>query len=65
MNQSKFLRLNWLDLGKGLLVALGAFLLNYLQTNFIPSLEISAEIKTLLFSGLAYLAKNLFTKPTE
>ena len=63
MKQSKFLSLNWLDLAKGFLVAFGAFSLNYLQTTFIPTLDISPEVKTLLFAGLAYLSKNFFTKP--
>lgn len=65
MKTSKFLSLNWLDLGKGFLVAFGAFALNYLQTTFVPSLEISPEVKTLIYAGLAYLGKNFFTKPSE
>lgn len=63
MKQSNFLRINWLDLGKGFLIAFIAFVLNYLQVTFIPAMDISPEIKTLLFAGVAYLAKNFFTKP--
>lgn len=63
MKQSNFLSLNWLDLGKAFLVALIAFLLNYIQVSFIPSLDISAEIKTVVLAGLAYIVKNFFTKP--
>lgn len=63
MKKSNFLRLNLLDYGKGVLVALGAFSLNYLQVTFIPSMDISPEIKTLMFSGIAYLTKNFLSKP--
>ena len=65
MKTSKFLRLNWYDVLKGFLVAFMAFALNYLQTTFVPQMEVSPEIKTLIFAGLAYITKNFFTKPIE
>ena len=65
MNQSKFLRLNWLDIGKAFLLAFIAFALEFLQSHFIPALNVSAETKTAILLVVAYLAKNFFTKPTE
>jgi len=62
MKTSAFLSLNWLDLGKGFLVALIAFILNYVQETFIPSLDISTEVKTFILAIVAYLVKNFFTK---
>ena len=61
MKQSKFLSLGWRDILRGFLLALIAFVLNWLQVTFIPALDISAEVKTMILAGLAYLAKNLFT----
>lgn len=61
MKQSNFLSLNWRDILRGFLLALIAFFLNWLQVNFIPALDISPEVKTMILAGLAYLAKNLFT----
>lgn len=61
MKQSKFLSLNWLDLGKGFLVALIAFILNFLQETFIPSLNVSPEVKLMLITAVGYLIKNFFT----
>lgn len=65
MKQSKFLSLNWRDLGRGLLLAIIAFLLNWIQTTFIPALNVSPDIKVMLLAGLAYLSKNFFTRPDE
>ena len=60
MKKSGFLSLNWLDFGKGFLVALLAFLLNFAQESIIPALQIPLEVKTLLYAGIAYLFKNFF-----
>jgi hypothetical protein len=60
MKQSKFLSLNWLDLGKGLLIAILATVFNWLQETFIPALNVSPEIKVLLVTAIAYLTKNFF-----
>lgn len=65
MKTSNLWSLDWNDVLKGFLVALIAFVLNWLQTEFVPQLDISDEIKTLIFAGLAYLAKNFSTKPKE
>lgn len=64
MKQSNFLSLNWLDLGKAILVAVISLLLNFAQEVFIPSLNISPEIKMFCIAGIGYLIKNFFT-PTE
>ena len=65
MKTSNFLSLNWRDVLRGFLLALIAFILNWLQVTFIPALDISAEVKTMILAGLAYLAKNFFTKSDE
>ena len=65
MKQSNFLSLNWLDLGKGAIVAVIVFLLNFAQETWIPTLNISPDVKTMILAGLAYLAKNFFTKSDE
>ena len=64
MKASNFLSLNWLDLGKGFLVAFLAFAINFLQETFIPSLNVSPEIKLLIITLLGYLTKNFFTRNT-
>ena len=64
MKQSNFLSLNWRDVLRGFLLALIAFVLNWLQVTFIPALDASPAVKTMIFAGLAYLATNLFT-PAE
>lgn len=61
MKQSKFLSLNWLDLGKGAIVAVIVFLLNFAQETWVPSLNTSHEVKLLLITGIGYLLKNFFT----
>ncbi len=63
MKQSKFLSLGWRDLARTLVVGLIAFLLQFVQDTFIPSLNLPLEVKTMLIAGIAYLSKNLFTKP--
>ena len=65
MKNSNFLSLNWLDLGKGFLMAFIVFALNYLQETFIPSLNLSPEVKLMLITAIGYLLKNFFTKPTN
>jgi len=64
MKQSNLYRLNWLDLGKGLLVAIIVLVLNFAQETLIPAMEISPKIKLMLITGIGYLIKNFFTKPT-
>lgn len=61
MKQSGFLSLGWRDLLRGLALAIIAFILNWAQTTFVPSLNISAELKLMIITGIAYLAKNFFT----
>ena len=54
MKQSNFLSLNWRDVLRGFLLALIAFVLNWLQVTFIPALDVSPEVKTMILAGLAY-----------
>jgi len=61
MKASNFLSLNWLDLGKMLLIAIITFLLNWLQIEFIPLLDVTPETRTLISGAIAYLIKNFFT----
>jgi len=61
MKTSKIFSLNWHDLGKGFLVAFLAFGINFLQETFVPSLNISPEIKLLIITFLGYLTKNFFS----
>lgn len=63
MKKSAFMSLNWLDLGKGFLVAFIALLLNFAQEQLIPALNISPEIKLFLITAIGYLVKNFFSKP--
>jgi len=65
MKTSKFGKLDWNDLLKGLLVAVLAFLANWLQETFIPSLSLSPDLKVMLIGVVAYLAKNLITPQKE
>lgn len=68
MKNSNFLSLNWLDLGKGLLMAI--------LTPAVVIIQQSIEAGAFTFDwksiglasvggGFAYLVKNFFTKPTE
>jgi len=65
MKTSKFGMLNWSDLGKGLLVAVLAFLANWAQETLIPSLNLSPDLKVMLIGGVAYLVKNWLTPQKE
>lgn len=65
---SKFLSLNWQDLGKGLIMAVltPAFTIIYQSINagsFV--FDWKAIGVASLAGGFAYLFKNFFTKPTE
>jgi len=64
MKTSNFLSLNWLDLGKAVLMVIIVAVLNWLQETLIPSLNISSEIKVLIVTAIGYLIKNFFT-PTS
>jgi hypothetical protein len=61
MKTSNFLSLNWLDLGKMFLLAFMTFFVNWLQTSFVPTLDVSPETRTLISVAIAYLLKNFFT----
>jgi hypothetical protein len=65
MKTSKFGALNWSDLAKGLLVAVLAFLANWAQETFIPSLNLSPDLKVMLIGAVAYLVKNFLTPQQE
>ena len=65
MKQSKFLSLNWLDLGKMFLLAFLTFLVNWIQMTFIPALDVSPETRTLISGAFAYLLKNLLSGKKE
>jgi len=65
MKTSKLGLLDWKDLVKGVLVAILAFLANWAQNTFIPSLNISPEVKVMLVAGVAYLTKNWLTPQSE
>ena len=52
-------------LGKGFLVGLIAFVLDFLIEILVPSLNISPEIKVMVLAALGYIAKNFFTKSDE
>jgi hypothetical protein len=65
MKTSKFGLLDWKDLGKGVLVAVLAFLANWAQETFIPSLNLSPDLKVMLIGGVAYLVKNWLTPQKE
>jgi len=65
MKTSEFLKLDWRDFGKGLIVAVIAFIANWGQEVFIPNLNISNNLKVMLIGGIAYLLKNFFTEQKE
>jgi hypothetical protein len=65
MKTSKFGQLDLNDLLKGLLVAVLAFLANWAQETFIPSLNVSPDLKVMLIGGVAYLVKNWLTPQKE
>jgi hypothetical protein len=64
MKTSNFLRLDWNDLGKGLLVATGGAVLTAIQ-NTVSAGLLTFDWKAIggvaLAAGVSYLAKNLFT----
>ena len=61
MKTSKFLALNWADIFKGFLVALIAFVLDFVEKTILPQLNVPLEVK--LF--IAYLLKNFLTPQKE
>lgn len=61
MKQSNFLSLGWRDGARAFLVAFIAFVFEYLQKTFIPSLDLSDDVKLMIITALAYLSKNFFT----
>lgn len=63
MKQSNFLSLGWRDLARAFATAAIAFILQFLQDTLIPSLNLPIGVKTMIITGIAYLSKNLFTKP--
>ena len=68
--KSSFLRLNWFDLAKGLVVAIVAPALVVIQSVWssgVLNLDWKQLLSVGLAGGLAYLIKNLFTdnKPSE
>jgi hypothetical protein len=68
--KSSFLRLNWFDLGKGLVVAIVAPALVVIQSVWstgVLDLDWKQLLSVGLAGGLAYLIKNLFTdnKPSD
>jgi hypothetical protein len=65
MKTSKFGQLDWNDLLKSLLIGVLAFLANWAQETFIPSLNLSPDLKVMLIGGVAYLVKNWLTPQKE
>jgi len=61
MKRSKFLSLNWMDLGKALLLLIIVTVLNFAQETLIPTLDLSPEVKILLITGIGYLIKNFLS----
>lgn len=64
MKTSPLFKLNWLDAGKGLLVAVGGAVITLVQ-NSLQSGSLTFDWKAIgsvaLAAGLSYLAKNFFT----
>ncbi len=67
MKTSPFLSLNWNDLGKGLLVAVGGAVIGAIETS-IQAGSLVFNWKAIgaiaLAAGLSYLGKNFFTPAT-
>jgi hypothetical protein len=62
MNDSKFLTLNWKDLGKGLLVAvLGSIVAGIAAALQNGTFDLKAIGMGALVAGLGYITKNLLT----
>lgn len=67
MQTSSFLTLNWTDLGKGLLVAVGGAVVAAIESTVqAGSLTFNWQqiSLTALAAGVAYLGKNFFTPAT-
>jgi hypothetical protein len=68
MNKSNFLSLNWLDIAKGLVMAVLTPIVTVIGQS-IEAGNFTYDWKTIGLSaaagGFAYLVKNFFTKPTE
>jgi hypothetical protein len=64
MKTSEFLHLDWVDLSKGLIVAMGGATISAVQSS-LEAGSFTFNCKTIagvaLASGLSYLAKNFFT----
>ncbi|HEY4326400.1 MAG TPA: hypothetical protein VGN20_20620 [Mucilaginibacter sp.] len=64
MKTSSLFTLNWNDLGKGLLVAVGGAVIGAIETS-VKAGSLTFDWKSIggiaLASGLAYLSKNFFT----
>jgi hypothetical protein len=65
MKTSKLFQLDWRDALKSFLVAFVAFAFNWMQVTFVPTLNVSPELKIFIITALAYLSKNFFTKEKE
>ena len=65
MKQSEFLSLNWRDTLRSFAVAFLTFFYYWVQDTFLPGLDLDPQIKALISAGLAYLTKNIFTKPVK
>lgn len=68
MKTSSLFSLNWNDLGKGLIVAVGGALVGYLEGAATGGTLLTLNWKTIggvaLAAGLSYLGKNFFTPAT-
>ena len=68
MKNSNFLSLNWLDIGKGLLMAILTPVVVIVQQS-IEAGAFTFDWKSIglaaVGGGFAYLVKNFFTKPVE
>ena len=67
---SDFLKLNWADIGKGVLIAFGTAVIVGLQTSLsagkLPTLqELGALALVGLSAGLVYIIKNVFTNSSN
>ncbi len=68
MKQSKKFSLNWIDLGKGLVIAAGSSILFFIQSS-LDSGSLQFHWKGIAMSAIsgavAYLIKNYFTAPPK
>jgi len=68
MKTSNFLSLNWLDLGKGLLMAILTPVIVIIQQSLeagVFTLDWKSIGLAAIGGGFAYLVKNFFTKPVD